>query len=308
MENHLGELKAVFDFLVPGYLGSDEYFRKKWLNPISTGVQTGSENSLQKLIHPFKMRRTKELVLKDLPEKVEDIRHCSLSDEQQAMYKQTMDMKVLPLMNLVRDDNKVVPFLHVFAVLTLLKQICDHPAVLTGKETWKAHESGKFNLFKELIEEALASGHKVVVYSQYLEMLGIISSYLKEQNIMHEVLTGGTTNRGKVIERFQTNPECKVFCASLLAGGVGIDLTAANVVIHYDRWWNASKENQATDRVHRIGQHRNVQVLKLVTRNSLEERIDQLIRKKQALFEKFLDHDEEVFKTLSRGEIIELLG
>ncbi len=308
MENHLGELKAVFDFLVPGYLGSDEYFRKKWLNPISTGVQTGSENSLQKLIHPFKMRRTKELVLKDLPEKVEDIRHCSLSDEQQAMYKQTMDMKVLPLMNLVRDDNKVVPFLHVFAVLTLLKQICDHPAVLTGKETWKDHESGKFNLFKELIEEALASGHKVVVYSQYLEMLGIISSYLKEQNIMHEVLTGGTTNRGKVIERFQTNPECKVFCASLLAGGVGIDLTAANVVIHYDRWWNASKENQATDRVHRIGQHRNVQVLKLVTRNSLEERIDQLIRKKQALFEKFLDHDEEVFKTLSRGEIIELLG
>ncbi len=308
MENHLGELKAVFDFLVPGYLGSDEYFRKKWLNPISIGVQTGSENSLQKLIHPFKMRRTKELVLKDLPEKVEDIRHCSLSDEQQAMYKQTMDMKVLPLMNLVKDDNKVVPFLHVFAVLTLLKQICDHPAVLTGKETWKDHESGKFNLFKELIEEAIASGHKVVVYSQYLEMLGIISAYLKEQNIMHEVLTGGTTNRGKVIERFQTNPECKVFCASLLAGGVGIDLTAANVVIHYDRWWNASKENQATDRVHRIGQHRNVQVLKLVTRNSLEERIDQLIKKKQALFEKFLDHDEEIFKTLSRGEIIELLG
>jgi superfamily II DNA or RNA helicase len=308
MENHLGELKAVFDFLVPGYLGSDEYFRRKWINPISSGVSIGPENSLQKLIHPFKMRRTKELVLKDLPEKVEDIRHCNLSDEQQAMYKQTMDMKVLPLMNLVKDDNKAVPFLHVFAVLTLLKQICDHPSVLCGKDTWKDHQSGKFDLFKELIEEALASGHKVVVYSQYLEMLGIISAYLKDQNIMHEVLTGGTTNRGKVIERFQTNPECKVFCASLLAGGVGIDLTAANVVIHYDRWWNASKENQATDRVHRIGQNKNVQVLKLVTRNSLEERIDQLIRKKQALFEKFLDHDEEIFKTLSRGEIIELLG
>ncbi len=308
MENHLGELKAVFDFLIPGYLGSDDYFKRMWLQPASGGTESRSETGLQKLIHPFKMRRTKELVLKDLPEKVEDLRHCALSDEQQSMYRQTMDMKVRPLMNLVTDESKSVPFLHVFAVLTLLKQICDHPSVLLGRGTWRDHQSGKFDLFKELIEEAIESGHKVVVYSQYLEMLGIISEYLKSQNIDHELLTGQTTKRGKVIERFQTDPNCKVFCASLLAGGVGIDLTAANVVIHYDRWWNASKENQATDRVHRIGQHRNVQVLKLVTRDTLEERIDQLIKKKQALFEKFLDHDEEIFKSLSRGEIIELLG
>jgi SNF2 family DNA or RNA helicase len=219
-----------------------------------------------------------------------------------------MDMKVRPILELVKDDSKAVPFLHVFAVLTLLKQICDHPSVLTGKDSWRDHQSGKFDLFKELIQEALESGHKVVVYSQYLDMLGIISDYLKSESIEHELLTGSTNNRGKVIDRFQTDPNCKVFCASLLAGGIGIDLTAANVVIHYDRWWNASKENQATDRVHRIGQNKNVQVLKLVTRDTLEERIDQLIKKKQALFEKFLDQDEEIFKTLSRGEIIELLG
>lgn len=307
MENHLGELKAVFDFLLPGYLGSDDYFRRNWLQPISSGVSVGQEMSLQKLIHPFKMRRTKDLVLKDLPEKVEDIRHCTLSDEQQSMYKQTMDLKVRPLMEIVKDESKAVPFLHVFSILTLLKQICDHPSVLRGRNTWREHQSGKFELFKELILEALESGHKIVVYSQYLEMLGIISEYLKSESIDHEVLTGSTTNRGKVIERFQGDPNCKVFCASLLAGGVGIDLTAANVVIHYDRWWNASKENQATDRVHRIGQNRNVQVLKLVTRDTLEERIDQLIKKKQALFEKFLDQDEEIFKSLSRSEIIELL-
>jgi SNF2 family DNA or RNA helicase len=138
-------------------------------------------------------------------------------------------------------------------------------------------------------------------------MLAIISDYLKSESIDHEVLTGSTTNRGKVIERFQKDDNCKVFCASLLAGGIGIDLTSANVVIHYDRWWNASKENQATDRVHRIGQNRNVQVLKLVTRDTLEERIDQLIKKKKALFEKFLDQDEEIFKSLTRSEIIELL-
>lgn len=308
MENHLGELKAVFDFLIPGYLGSDEYFRKRWVQPAKSEEAKGGDNGLQKLIHPFKMRRTKNLVLKDLPEKVEDLRHCELSDEQKAMYKQTMDLKVRPLMDIVKDETKSVPFLHVFTVLTLLKQICNHPSVIRGKETWKEHQSGKFDLFKELIQEALESGHKVVVYSQYLEMIAIISEYLKSETIDHEVLTGSTTNRGKVIERFQTDDNCKVFCASLLAGGVGIDLTSANVVIHYDRWWNASKENQATDRVHRIGQNRNVQVLKLVTRDTLEERIDQLIKKKQALFEKFLDHDEEVFKTLSRGEIIELLG
>ena len=284
MENHLGELKAVFDFLLPGYLGSDDYFKRTWLQPLTTGTANapGQDTSLQRLIHPFKMRRTKDLVLKDLPEKVEDIRHCTLSDEQQSMYKQTMDLKVRPLMDVVKDETKSVPFLHVFSILTLLKQICDHPSVLRGRETWREHQSGKFELFKELIQEAIESGHKIVVYSQYLEMLGIISEFLKSESIDHEILTGSTTNRGKVIERFQTDDNCKVFCASLLAGGIGIDLTAANVVIHYDRWWNASKENQATDRVHRIGQNRNVQVLKLVTRDTLEERIDQLIKKKQA--------------------------
>ena len=308
MENHLGELKAVFDFLIPGYLGSDDYFKRKWLKSAEAPTHSPSDNDLQKLIHPFKMRRTKELVLKDLPEKVEDIRHCMLSEEQASMYKQTIDMKVRPLLDMVKDETKSVPFLHVFAVLTLLKQICDHPALLRGKDTWRQCQSGKFDLFKELILEAIDSGHKVVVYSQYLDMLAIISEYLKDEKIDHELLTGSTTNRGKVIERFQKDPNCKVFCASLLAGGIGIDLTSANVVIHYDRWWNASKENQATDRVHRIGQNKNVQVLKLVTRDSLEERIDQLIKSKQALFEKFMDRDEELFKSLTRDDIIELLS
>ena len=308
MENHLGELKAVFDFLIPGYLGSDEYFKRNWLKTADAPGTSPADGELQKLIHPFKMRRTKELVLKDLPAKVEDLRHCTLSDEQASMYKQTLDMKVRPLLEVVKDESKAVPFLHVFAVLTLLKQICDHPALLKGKDTWRECQSGKFDLFKELILEALESGHKVVVYSQYLDMLAIISEYLKDEKIDHEVLTGSTTNRGRVIERFQKDPNCRVFCASLLAGGIGIDLTSANVVIHYDRWWNASKENQATDRVHRIGQNRNVQVLKLVTRDTLEERIDQLIKSKQALFEKFMDKDEEMFKSLSRDEIIDLLS
>lgn len=307
MENHLGELKAVYDFLLPGYLGSNEYFKTKFLNPILTGEDQKPAGDLQRLIHPFKMRRTKSLVLKDLPEKVEDMRHCNLSDEQAEMYRQTLDLKARPLLEIVKDETQSIPFLHIFSVITLLKQIADHPALLMNRDDWRKHQSGKFELFKELIRESMESGHKVVVYSQYLDMLAIISEYLTEENIRHEVLTGSTRNRGEVISNFQTNPDVKVFCASLLAGGIGIDLTSASVVIHYDRWWNASKENQATDRVHRIGQNKNVQVLKFITRDTLEEKIDALINKKKELFEKFLDRDEEMFKSLTRSEIIELL-
>ena len=306
IENHLGELKNLFDFLVPGYLGSDEYFKRTFINPIESRSRE-SELALQKLIHPFKLRRTKEQVLKDLPAKVEDIRHTNLSDEQVRMYRNVIAMKANPLVEQLKNNESPIPYLHVFATLTMLKQICNHPALVTKEPNWRQYESGKFELLKEILEEALGSGHKVVIYSQYVTMISIISEYLTEQEIGHAVLTGQSRNRGKIIANFQENPDCKVFCGSLLAGGIGIDLTSANVVVHYDRWWNASKENQATDRVHRIGQQKNVQVLKLVNRGTLEEKIDALIRAKQALFEKFMDHDEEIFKALSRDELISLL-
>lgn len=307
MENHLGELKNLFDFLVPGYLGSDEYFRKNFLTPLEAGEDVATTLALQKLIHPFKMRRTKDQVLPDLPAKVEDLRHCALSEEQVKMYRDVVALKAQPLVEQLKDDSAPVPYMHVFATLTLLKQICDHPALVTDTVDYRKHESGKFELLKELLEEAFGSGHKVVIFSQYVGMIDLITRYLTEIKVGHVTLTGQTRNRGEVIKAFQTDPNLKVFCGSLLAGGIGIDLTAASVVIHYDRWWNATKENQATDRVHRIGQNKNVQVLKLVTRGTLEEKIDRMIKSKAALFEKFLDKDEEVFNTLSRQELIELL-
>ncbi len=307
MENHLGELKNIFDFLVPGYLGSDEYFKKNFLSPLTTEESPETTLALQKLIHPFKMRRTKENVLPDLPAKVEDLRHCALSDEQVKLYREVLEIKARPLIEKLADDDSPVPFLHVFATLALLKQICDHPALIHKTPNYKKYESGKFELLKELLEEAIGSGHKIVIFSQYVGMIDIISRYLKEKEIKHAVLTGQTKNRGELIKEFQTNPEMKVFCGSLLAGGIGIDLTAASVVIHYDRWWNASKENQATDRVHRIGQNKNVQVLKLVTRGTLEEKIDRMIAAKREMFEKFMDKDEEIFQSLSRQELIDLL-
>lgn len=308
LENHLGELKNLFDFLMPGYLGSDEYFKKNFLVPIEAGSQPESELALQKLIHPFKMRRTKENVLKDLPEKVEDYRTCELSKEQVKMYRNVIQMKASPIVKQLENDDSPVPYLHVFHTLTLLKQICNHPALVDKKSDYQKHESGKFETFKTLLDEALDSGHKVVVYSQYVGMIKIFEHYLKSKKIDHAILTGQSRKRGEIIARFQNDPNCLVFCGSLLAGGIGIDLTSASVVIHYDRWWNASKENQATDRVHRIGQNKNVQVLKLMTKGTLEEKIDALIRSKQSVFEKFLDRDEEIFKKLDRKQLIELLS
>lgn len=307
MENHLGELKNLFDFLVPGFLGSDDYFKRHFLAPITSDREPQTELALQKLIHPFKMRRTKEQVLPDLPAKVEDLRHCQLSDTQTALYREVLAMKAAPLVQKMQDDETPIPYLHVFATLTMLKQICNHPALLDDKPNYRAHESGKFELLKELLDEAIGSGHKIVIFSQYVGMINLITSYLNDQKIQHVQLTGQSKNRGELIREFQTKPDIKVFCGSLLAGGIGIDLTAASVVIHYDRWWNASKENQATDRVHRIGQNKNVQVLKLVTRGTLEEKIDRMIAAKRELFEKFLDRDEDIFKTLSRQELIDLL-
>ena len=308
MENHLSELKNIFDFLIPGYLGSDDYFKKNFISPLEKDEETeDTENKLQKLIHPFKLRRNKANVLDDLPEKVEDVRHCSLSRDQIKLYQGILKLKAKPLVEKLQEESNSVPYLHVFATLTLLKQICNHPLLVEKKGSYNDYESGKFELLKEILSEAIGSDHKVVIYSQYVEMIKIISSYLSDLDIHHVTLTGQTRNRGKVIQTFQTDPSCKVFIGSLLAGGVGIDLTAASVVVHYDRWWNASKENQATDRVYRIGQNKNVQVLKLVNRGTLEEKIDQLIASKQKLFEKFLDRDEEMFKSLSRSQLIELL-
>ncbi|MFK7826746.1 MAG: SNF2-related protein [Oligoflexales bacterium] len=306
MENHLGELKNLFDFLVPGYLGSDDYFRKHFINPIQN-KDLETELALQKLIYPLKLRRSKKQVLSDLPAKIEDIRHCTLSNEQVKLYREIINLKAKPLINKLNDDNNPVPYLHVFAILQLLKQVCNHPALLRDQSDYKNHESGKFELLKEIVSEALDSGNKIVIFSQYVKMIKIIKQYCDENKIGCVTMTGQTRRRGKVIETFQTDPDIKIFVGSLLAGGIGIDLTAASVVIHYDRWWNASKENQATDRVHRIGQKKFVQVMKMVTRGTLEEKISKMIMKKQTIFNTFLERDEEIFKTMSRQDLIELL-
>ena len=307
IENHLGELKNIFDFILPGFLGSTKYFRQSFQTPIESHRDPIAEQALQRLIHPFKLRRTKKEVLKDLPSKIEDIRSCQLSPEQIGLYREIISLRGSSLIKQLANQESPIPFLHVFATLSLLKQICNHPALVIPHSNYKHHTSHKFEMFKELVDEVMDAGLKLVVFSQYVKMITILDDYFTEKGIGHVVLTGSTIKRSECINTFQSNPECRIFLGSLMAGGIGIDLTAASVVIHYDRWWNASKEDQATDRVHRIGQVRPVQVFKFITKGTLEEKIDQMIAQKRNIVDKFIDSDEELFKNLDRRDLIELL-
>jgi SNF2 family DNA or RNA helicase len=167
--------------------------------------------------------------------------------------------------------------------------------------------SGKLEVFEQILEEALDGDHQVVVFSQYVKMIELLSKYLERRDIRHLVLTGQTRDRSRIVRRFNSEQHERVLLASLLAGGVGIDLTGASVVIHYDRWWNPAKENQATDRVHRLGQRRFVQVFKLITRDTIEERIDEMIRSKTRLIDEVVAPTEELVHGLSRKELAALL-
>ena len=249
-----------------------------------------------------------EDVLTDLPEKIEEISHCDLSIEQKILYNDVLGKVKEGISRQLEDSETPVPFIHIFSALSSLKQICNHPAAYFKTPLdYENYSSGKWELFVELLSEARESGQKVVIFSQYLAMLDIFESYLNKNNIQYASIRGATVKRGEQIRKFNQDPSCEVFVGSLHAAGLGIDLTAGSVVIHYDRWWNAARENQATDRVHRIGQVRGVQVFKLVTKGTFEERIDEMISRKGKLMEEVIGVDDYRFmKQFDRAEIMQL--
>lgn len=309
IENQLRELKALFDLILPGYMPSEADYRELFMKPIEKENDPERKKLLQRFIKPFILRRKKQEVLEDLPEKVEEIAHCTLSPEQQRMYNEVVQQSRQSLLENLQDKSTPVPYIHIFAILSSLKQICNHPAAFLKKpEDYKRYESGKWDLFVELLNEARDSQQKVVVFSQYLAMLDIFEAYLNENNIGFASIRGSTMDRGEQVRRFNRDPTCEVFLGSLQASGLGVDLTSGSVVIHYDRWWNAARENQATDRVHRIGQTRGVEVFKMVTKGTFEERIDILIAKKAKLMEEVVGVDDHRFiKQFDREEILLLL-
>ncbi len=310
IENSLVELKALFDLTVPGYLGTDEDFNSRYVKPIEQDLSNEKRHVLSRLISPFSLRRLKKTVLEELPEKIEDIRTCSLSDDQIKLYRDAISSRGEGLVDVLKRGEEPIPYMHIFALLNLLKQICDHPALAEQRvDDFDRYQSGKWELFKELVSESLDSGQKVVIYSQFLGMIRMMEHFLQGMGVGFVTLTGSSRKRGEIVTRFNEDPGCRVYVGSLKAGGAGIDLVAASVVIHYDRWWNAAKEDQATDRVHRIGQRRGVQVFKLVTEGTLEEKIAAIIEKKRNLMDSIVTEDDPgLLKTFSREDLIEMLS
>jgi hypothetical protein len=307
IENALGELKALFDLVLPGYLGSDAGFEQRYGREERQADRLGE---LRRVISPFVLRRLKSAVLDELPEKIEDVRTCTLSDDQVRLYRGAVDGRGAELAREIEAAaDGHLPYIHVFALLSLLKKICDHPALAIG-DLGRAGElvSGKWELYREILGECLESGHKVVVFTQFLGMIELMARHLEGLGVGFVQLTGASVRRGEIVDRFNQDPDCRVFLGSLKAGGTGIDLVGGSAVIHYDRWWNAAKEDQATDRVYRLGQRRAVQVFKLVTEGTLEEKIAALIEKKRQMMASIVQADSpELAKIFTRDELLDML-
>lgn len=309
IENNLRELKSLFDLVLPGFFPSSHRFREQFILPIEVEGDRSRTELLKRLISPFILRRKKQDCLTELPSKTEDVVWCTPSEEQQLLYRDLLQQRSEIIAELHRQDGSF-SYISLLGLLIQLKKICNHPALFLGKpQEFRLHSSSKWELFEDLLEEALDGGQKVVVFSHYLGMLDIIENYLKERQIGFASLRGSTTGRQQQIMRFQNDPLCRVFVASLQAGGLGIDLTAGSTVIHYDRWWNAARENQATDRVFRMGQKMPVQVFKLATMGTVEENIDRLIAKKARLLDDIIALDGHTdFKKLTHEDWLEILS
>lgn len=282
MENHLGELWAQFDFLMPGFLGDSAFFNKSYRTPIEVHGDSEQRERLSKRLQPFMLRRTKHEVATELPQKTEIIRSVPLYDKQAALYESiriTMEKKVR---DAIADKGLARSHITILDALLKLRQTCCDPRTLSLKEAKKVTESAKLDLLMEMLPEQLEEGRRILVFSQFTKMIALIEKELNARKIAYSKLTGQTKKRDEAIERFK-NGEADVFLISLKAGGVGLNLTEADTVIMYDPWWNPAAESQAADRAHRIGQDKPVFVYKLMTENTVEEKILAMQEKKKAL-------------------------
>lgn len=282
MENHLGELWALFDFLMPGFLGDTRQFTTLFRTPIEERDDSERRQRLAQRVAPFMLRRTKDEVVKELPEKTEIIRNVALDTKQAALYESirlSMESKVREA---IQSKGLARSHITILDALLKLRQACCDPRLLPLAQAQKVKESAKLELLMEMVPEMVEEGRRILIFSQFTKMLGLIEGELSKHKIPYTKLTGQTRNRDEAIERFRSG-EVQVFLISLKAGGVGLNLTEADTVIHYDPWWNPAVERQATDRAHRIGQQKAVFVYKLVTENSVEEKIIAMQARKQAL-------------------------
>ena len=305
IENRLSELWSIFDYCMPGYLFTYKHFKEAIESPTVLDGDEDAKNRLKRMISPFVLRRLKKDVLKDLPDKLEENIYAPMLEEQEKLYKAHLQQIKL-LVDSKNDDEFKKDKIMILSELTRLRQLCCDPGLIYENY---AGGSAKAELCIEMIKSAAEGGHKVLLFSQFTSMLDRLTDLLKKEGIKHYLLTGSTKkeDRIRMVDAFQED-DTPVFCISLKAGGTGLNLTAADIVIHYDHWWNVAVENQATDRAHRIGQKNVVTVYRLIMQNTIEERIILLQNKKKALADELLNSGNLTNPTLSKEELLELLG
>jgi SNF2 family DNA or RNA helicase len=308
MENSVLDLWSIFDFLMPGYLGTAMDFRQRYEWPITREKDAAAQTRLGRRLRPFLLRRLKKDVAADLPAKLEQVSFCELTPEQRSVYQQVIQAGRKEVLEATGAAGAAKSRMLVLTALLRLRQVCCDLRLLKLDGVNPATASGKLELFGELLEEVLDGGHRALVFSQFVSMLSLLKEKLAGEGIEYCYLDGSTSDRGAVVERFQSNAAIPVFLISLKAGGAGLNLTGADTVIHFDPWWNPAVEDQATDRAHRLGQTKVVTRYKLIARDTVEEKILALQNRKRDIIQAALGGEEEFAASLSWEEIQELLA
>ena len=309
IENSVTDLWSIMDFLMPGYLGDHKTFHEKYELPIIHGGTEGdlAQIKLKRKLHPFLLRRLKKHVAKDLPPKIERIASCKLTADQLLVYQQLLNSSKNRIEKMVEKDGFNKSRMEILKTLLRLRQTCNHIDLLHLKDIKSKNPSGKMDLFFSLLNEAIDSSHRILVFSQFTGMLSILKNELEKKDIKYCYLDGSTKNRQDIVKLFNRDHSIPVFLMSLKAGGTGLNLTGADMVIHFDPWWNPAVENQATDRAHRIGQKRTVYSVKLITKGTIEEKVVALQESKKNIIDSTLTTDDQVMQKLTWEDVQNLL-
>jgi len=309
VENGVSDIWSIMDFLMPGYLGGHDLFRANYELPISRGGPDAvfAQSRLRRKLHPFLLRRLKRDVAKDLPPKIERISSIPLSPDQTVVYRQILKESQQRIKNLVATKGFNKCRMEVFTTLLRLRQVSCHLNLIKLPGIDPKQPSSKMDLFFELVDEALDGGHRILVFSQFVSMLHILRDALDARSLDYCYLDGSTKDRMKVVHRFNSERSVPIFLISLKAGGTGLNLTGADMVIHYDPWWNPAVEAQATDRAYRIGQKRTVYSIKLIAKGTVEEKVVELQKRKREIIDATVESDEQMMRTMTWNDVQNLL-
>ncbi len=307
IENTVMDIWSQMSFLNPGLLGSENFFKKFYVQPIEKGKDPARIAKLRRIIYPFILRRRKRQVEKELPPKIERLHYCGMDEAQAEFYEETRNQYRNYLLELVNSGTYKRNKLNLLAGLQKLRQIAIHPQ-LVEKGKYSLEQSGKYLEVKRMVHEVISKKSKVLVFSQFVKMLQLLKDDLDKEGIPYNYLDGSTKDRAKEVEEFQTNKKIPVFLISLKAGGVGLNLTAADYVFILDPWWNPAVENQAIDRSHRIGQKKTVFFYKFITEETIEEKILELQKRKAKLSDDIISIEDDVYKGMTEEDFAAFLG